>query len=176
MSRGLQILDLLAESNGEIGPATLAARLALHRSTVHRILMVLERHGLVRRSPTHGKYCLGMKLFTLGNQAIAQLELRDRAKPFLHRLVEETGEDAHICVLDGTEMLSVAQVAGPRRSRMPATLGRRTPTHCTSVGKALMAFLPDTARDELTARLALRPYTRRTLITGASLEADLTRV
>ncbi|MPZ20886.1 MAG: helix-turn-helix domain-containing protein [Luteitalea sp.] len=176
MSRGLQILDLLAESGGELGPGTLAARLALHRSTIHRILTVLECHGLVRRSATRGKYSLGMKLFTLGNRASAQLELRDHAEPFLYRLVQQTGEDAHLCILDGTEMLSIAQVVGPRRVRIPATIGRRTPTHCTSVGKALMAFLPDTMLDALTARLALRPYTSRTLTTGSALKTELMRV
>lgn len=176
MSRGFQILDLLADSRDELGPTTLAARLSLHRSTIHRILMVLERHGLVRRSPARGKYSLGMKLFELGNRAIAQLDLPERAKPFLHKLVQETGEDAHICILDGTEMLSIAHVEGPCRVRIPATIGRRTPIHCTSVGKALIAYLPDAALEDLIAQLPLRRYTNRTLVTGAALQAELMRV
>lgn len=176
MSRGFQILDLLAESREELGPTALAARLSLHRSTIHRILMVLESHGLVRRSPTRGRYTLGMKLFELGNRAIAHLDLREHAEPFLRTLVQETGEDAHICILDGIEMLSIAHAEGPCRVRIPATVGRRTPVHCTSAGKAFIAFQPDAALEELIAQLPLRRYTSRTIVTAAALRAELMRV
>jgi DNA-binding IclR family transcriptional regulator len=176
MSRGFQILDLLAESREELGPAALAVRLSLHRSTIHRILMVLERQRLVRRSPRRGKYTLGMKLVELGNRAIAHLDLRERAQPVLHKLVDETGEDAHLCIPHGIEMLSIAHAEGPCRARTPATVGRSTPVHCTSVGKAFIAFLPDAALHELIAKLPLTRYTSRTIVTAAALRAELMRV
>lgn len=176
MSRGFEILDLLAESREELGPTALAVRLSVHRSTIHRILRVLERHQLVRRNPTRGKYALGMKLVELGNRAIAHLDLRERAQPFLDKLVQETGEDAHICIPHGIEMLSIAHAEGPCSVRTPATVGRSTPLHCTSVGKAFIAFLPDATQRELIGKLTLRRYTSRTIVTAAALSAELMRV
>jgi IclR family KDG regulon transcriptional repressor len=176
LDRTLRILDVLAERNTEMGPAELAERLSLHKSTIHRLLVVLERHGLIRKNPNAGKYGLGMKLFELGSRAVAQLDLRERAEPYLRQLVLDTGETAHVCVLEGAEMLSVANAEGPRTLRTPATVGRRTPVHCTSVGKALAAHLPERTLDELLSRVRLTRYTDRTITTRSGLKAELQRI
>jgi DNA-binding IclR family transcriptional regulator len=176
LDRAVQLLDVLAEADREMGPAELTGRLSLHKSTIHRLLVVLERHRLIRRNPAHGKYGLGMKLFELGNRAVARLDLRDRAEPILQRLVDETHETAHISILDGLEMLSVANVEGPWTLRTPSTVGRRTPLHCTSVGKVILAFLPDAPLADLLEELSLTQYTRHTLTTRSALTRELLRV
>lgn len=173
LDRALGILDSLSNEGPELGPAELSERLELHKSTVHRLLMVLERHRLIERKPQNGKYRLGMKLFELGSQAVAQLDLRERAQPYLERLVLETGETAHICVLNGDRMLSIANVESPRTLRTPSAVGRRAPLHCTSVGKALLAFLPKGEADELIKKCELTRYTGCTLTTPARLKAEL---
>src|SRR5215510_12048578 len=66
LDRALGILDSLSNEGPELGPAELSEMLKLHKSTVHRLLMVLERHRLIERGPQNGKYRLGMKLFELG--------------------------------------------------------------------------------------------------------------
>jgi DNA-binding IclR family transcriptional regulator len=176
LDRIFNILNALAEANESLGPAELAARLSLHKSTVHRLLMVLERHRFVRRNPSQGKYSLGIKLFELGSRAVAQFDLRDRAEPFLRRLVNQTEETAHVCILDGFEMVSIANVEGPWTMRTPSTVGRRTPAYCTSVGKAVIAFLQDDALDEFIEGVTFKQYTRKTLATRAALKAELMRV
>ncbi|MCI0392362.1 MAG: IclR family transcriptional regulator [Acidobacteria bacterium] len=173
LDRALGILDSLSNEGPELGPAELSERLELHKSTVHRLLMVLERHRLIEKKPQNGKYRLGMKLFELGNQAVTQLDLRERAQPYLERLVLETGETAHICVLNGDRMLSIANVESSCTLRTPSTVGRRTLLHCTSVGKAMLAFLPEDEADELIEKCELTRYTGRTLTTLARLKAEL---
>lgn len=176
LDRSLGILDALAEVDESLSPADLVRCLSLHKSTVHRLLMVLEQHRLVRRDPNHGKYSLGVKLFELGSHAVERLDLRGSADPILRRLVDATRETAHVCILDGTEMLSIANVQGSWAMRSPSTVGRRTPVYCTSVGKAAIAFLPEAALDEFVKRLTFTPFTRRTLTTPAALKAELARV
>jgi IclR family transcriptional regulator, KDG regulon repressor len=176
LDRALGILDALSRESPELGPAELSEMLDLHKSTVHRLLMVLERHRLIEKKPQNGKYGLGMKLFELGSKAVAQLDLRDRARPYLERLVSETGETAHICVLDGDHMVSITNVESPRTLRTPSTVGSRTPLHCTSVGKTLLAFLPEDESQELIKKCELTGYTDRTLTTPARLKAELKRV
>ena len=173
LDRALGILDLLADISPELGPSEVSERTGLHKSTTHRLLQVLERHRLIEKIAQNGKYRLGLKLFELGSKAVAQLDLRGRALQYLERLVLETGETAHICVLDGDRMLSIANVESPRTLRTPSTVGRRTHLHCTSVGKALLAHLPEEEQDELIKKLELTAYTRHTLIKPSRLKAEL---
>src|SRR3989442_14545411 len=108
LDRALGILDLLSTQGPELAPAELSGQLVLHKSTLHRLLQVLEQHRLVDKNPRNGKYRLGLKLFEFGTKAVAQLDLRERVQPYLERLVYETGETAHMCILDRGEMLSLA--------------------------------------------------------------------
>jgi DNA-binding IclR family transcriptional regulator len=75
LDRTLQLLDVLAQSDSDLGPSELGEKLALHRSTTHRLLKVLERHQLIRKSQIEGKYSLGIKLFELGNRVVSQSDL-----------------------------------------------------------------------------------------------------
>jgi DNA-binding IclR family transcriptional regulator len=176
LDRALGILEVLSNEGTELGPAELSEHLDLHKSTVHRLLMVLERHRLIEKRAQNGKYRLGLKLFELGSKAVAKLDLRERVEPYLERLVSETGETAHICILDGNQMLSIANVESPRTLRTPSTVGRRTPLHCTAVGKAMLAFLPDDEADELIRKCELTAFTHRTLTTPRQLKAELQRI
>ncbi len=176
LDRALAILDLLSAGEAELGAALIAERLKLHKSTVHRLLAVLEQHGCVERNPESGKHFLGPKLLELGSRAMAKQQSWEHARPFLERLVAETGETAHLGVLRGTEVLSLVNVDSPRSLRMPATVGRRNPAHCTSLGKALLAFQPQEQVEEITAKHELRAYTRKTITSPVALKAELERV
>jgi IclR family KDG regulon transcriptional repressor len=81
----------------------------------------------------------------------------------------------HFCVFDQGEMVSLAYAEGPRSLRMPATVGRRTPAYCSAVGKAMLAFLPQSAVDHVVDR-PLRACTDKTLVTREALLANLRRV
>jgi DNA-binding IclR family transcriptional regulator len=117
-----------------------------------------------------------MRLFELGSRAVARVDVRERAEPFLRRLVVETGETAHIALLSGGEMLSVINVESRKKLRTPTTVGGRTPVHCTAVGKAVLAYLPDHELELLLARLRFERFTRRTITTRRALRAELDRV
>jgi len=176
LERTVDILQVLADDSRELGAGEVAERLSLHKSTTHRLLMVLDHHRLIRRNSETGKYALGLRLFELGSRAVNGLRLREQAQRYLEQLTRETGETAHVCVLDRGDMLSVAHADGPRTLRMPATVGRRTPAYCSAVGKAILAFLPESAIDEVLASYPVRAFTEKTLVTRAALFADLRQV
>ncbi|MGH7819278.1 MAG: IclR family transcriptional regulator, partial [Candidatus Binatia bacterium] len=144
--------------------------------TVHRLLMVLERHRLVEKIPHSGRYGLGLKLFELGTRAVAQLGLGQRARPYLERLVAEVRETAHLCVLDEGEVLYLEKVEPSRTVRVPSSVGRRNPAHCTAVGKVLLAFLPPAELDAVVRRHALRAFTRNTITSLSALRRELDAV
>lgn len=172
LERALSLLDALAAANKEVGPAELAAILHLHKSTIHRLLKVLEAHRLVRRSP-QGKYDLGLKLFELGNMAVSRFSLPRRAEPFLKQVVKETGETAHICVLSNTQMLSIASAEA---SWIVRAIGHRGELHSSASGKAYLAFLPRLPQNVLIPKITLTRHTRNTINTEAKLRLELARI
>ena len=97
VARAIALLDALAESDGGARVGELARRIGVNPSTASRLLATLEAGGLVERSPD-GPYRLGLKLVALSDRVLAQLDVRQRARPLLARLVDETGETATLSV------------------------------------------------------------------------------
>ncbi len=176
LDRTLRILVLLGESERDLGPSELAARLSLPRSTTHRLLQVLEQRQFIRKSATAGKYGLGIRLLEIGRRVVARVDLAARALPFLRQLVDVTGETAHICVFNDGQMVSIANVEGPLTLQRPWTVGRRTPMHCTSVGKSFLAFLQPARSAALIDTLTLQRRTKNTIVTRSALRAELHRI
>ena len=169
----MAILDALAVEGGDLSLFELSERLDLHKSTIHRLLMVLERHRLVERHGESGKFGLGLKLFELGSKASGRLGLGERSRPHLERLAAGAGETAHLCVLDGGEVLYLAKVEPSRTVRVPSSIGQRNPAHCTAVGKALLAFLPDEEVETVIRRRGLKAHTRNTIVSPSLLRRAL---
>ncbi|MGC9158432.1 MAG: IclR family transcriptional regulator [Terracidiphilus sp.] len=172
LDRAFAVLDLLGESGVPLGLAQVASSLQLHKSTAHRFLMVLERHRMVERT-ANGKFRLGLRLFDLGNRSIEQFDLRERAQPHLRRLVAETEETAHLCTLEGAHVIYVDKVEPARSVRMITRVGANNPVYCTSVGKAILAFLPEERIAEIVRRIRFERFTHRTISTPEALRAEI---
>ncbi len=171
----MAVLRSLADSDADLAAAEIARQLRLHKSTVHRLLVVLEHYRLIKKGPD-GTYRLGTGLIELGERASSRLELSERAEPFLRELANQTGEGAHVTVLSGTEMLSIAHVEGRWSLQSLTRTGLRTLIHCTAAGKAVLAFLAADASDDLIARLSLTRLTRHTIVKPSALKLELVRV
>jgi DNA-binding IclR family transcriptional regulator len=172
LDRAFAVLDLLGESDSPLGLAQVAASLQLHKSTAHRFLMVLERHRMVERT-MNGKFRLGLRLFDLGNRAIDQYDLRDRAQPHLRRLAAETEETAHLCILEGAHVIYIDKIEPARAVRMITRIGASNPVHCTSVGKAILAFLPEERIVDVIRRTRFERFTHRTIVTPEALRTEI---
>jgi IclR family transcriptional regulator, KDG regulon repressor len=173
IDRAAQILDCFGFEHQELSVSEIGAKTNLHRSTAHRILMALEYNDLIQQNPENGKYRLGIKLFRLGHQAVSHLNLREICRPFLTRIMTETKETVHLAVLDEDQVLYLDKVEGPHALRMPSRVGRRIPTYCTSLGKAMLSCLDDQQVKNIFRNQVLRPYTANTLKTASQLLYDL---
>jgi DNA-binding IclR family transcriptional regulator len=172
LDRAFAVLDLLGESDIPLGLAQVASSLQLHKSTAHRFLMVLEQHRMVERT-SGGKFRLGLRLFDLGNRAIEQYDLRERAQPHLRRLVADTEETAHLCILEGAHVIYIDKIEPARSVRMITRIGASNPVHCTSVGKAMLAFLPEERLNGILRRTRYERFTNHTISTAEALRAEI---
>jgi DNA-binding IclR family transcriptional regulator len=176
LDRALAALAILANRSSDCGLAELCTALKLHKSTVHRLMMVLEQHRLVVKNPETGRYRLGLKLFELGSKAIEGLDLRGRARPYLDRLQEKFGETVFFCILDEGQVFYVEKVESKASVRTACTVGSRAPAYCTAVGKAMLAELPEAEVTAIVRRWGLKPVTAKTITKASALKTELKAV
>jgi DNA-binding IclR family transcriptional regulator len=176
LDRALAILQLLSAEGPDLSLGQISDRLELHKSTVHRLIMVLERHKLIERNSISGRFRLGLKLFELGTKAVSQLDLRERARPVLDQLVLETGETVHLGILDDGEVLYLDKIEPARSVRMASSVGRRNPAYCTAMGKAILAWLPEEQVESIVRKHGLKSMTANTITSFLELKAELTAI
>jgi IclR family transcriptional regulator, KDG regulon repressor len=176
IDRIFEILDLMARSKGELGSTDLAQKLGLHKSTVHRLLAVLERHRFVEKNHETAKYNLGWRLFELGTAAASRMGLYGLARPYLAALAKKTCETAHLGIVNHGEVMSIVSVEADRSLRLPATVGRRSPLYCTSQGKAMLAFSDPAQAEEIIRSLNMKALTRNTITKAPRLHDELARI
>ena len=137
------------------------------------LLRTLVARGYVRRDTETGHHTLGIRLLSLGGQAMQGLELRDIAMPHLRHVVERTQLDTHLAILDHGDAVYVERIESPGFIKMATWIGRRMVPHVTGVGKALICCHERTAVEEIIAIHPLRPITPKTITTLPRLMAEL---
>ncbi len=171
LSRGLALLTALGENNDGATVSGLAEATGLDRAVLYRLLDTLTAEGFVTRDNETRKYRLGLAMLELGVRAAAGLEVRRLAGPPLRALMEEVGETACLAVRDREDLVVVEVIEPPDRFvQVNYRIGFRHPLGTSAHGKALMAFLPDGARDPELQPVRQRgvAYTRDELEAGAS--------
>ncbi|MEK6721703.1 MAG: IclR family transcriptional regulator [Chloroflexota bacterium] len=174
VDRAASLLLALGDSQGEAGVTELARRLGLHKSTASRLLATLERRGLVEQDDETGKYRLGLVVIRLAERAEKTLDLRSIAMPELERLARLTHETTGLGVLDGDQLLTVAQADGPNLIAVGDWTGRSTPLHCVASGKVLLAALAEREVMRIVKR-GPAMFTERTIVELEPLLAELVR-
>ena len=175
VDRAAALLLALGDSQGEAGVTELARRLGLHKSTASRLLATLEKRGLVEQDEESGKYRLGLIVIRLAERAERTLDLRALAMPELDRLARTTRETTGLGILDGDQVITVAQADGPNLVAMGDWTGRGAPLHSVAAGKILLASLPEREILRLVRR-GLDRCTDRTITTLEPLLEELARV
>ncbi|MQY05531.1 IclR family transcriptional regulator [Actinomadura macrotermitis] len=173
LERTFELLEHLADAGGEMALSELTEVSGLPMPTIYRLMRTLVNHGYVRQEPSK-RYALGPRLIRLGEGA-GRL-LGSWARPALSRLVDEVGETANMAVLEGDEAVYVAQVPSRHAMRMFTEVGRRVQPHCTGVGKALLAQLPEERVREILARTGMAAHTPHTFTDPDALVAELARI
>jgi DNA-binding IclR family transcriptional regulator len=171
-SRVLAVLQALADANGPVGTADLAAATGLDRGEVHRILQELLGAGFASTEPGTGLFRTGPAALGLGNQARRRDALRDAAMPVVARLAALTGETATLSARQGYERCYVGQVESMQPIRISVTLGERIPLVSGANGLAILAFLPE-ADVEQVLRLPRPRWTATTVTDVAAIRERL---
>lgn len=172
LRRGLEILDMFSADRRVVGIGDIALELGIHKSSASRLAATLATSGYLVASSA-GNYALGPRLSVLGSLAASRQDLTAVVTPILAELVECTGETGHLAVLDGGTAKTVQVVDGWHTVRMHSWVGKLSPAHCSSMGKALLAGLPDAELDGLYPDGTMPRLTEHTITTVTDLRRGL---
>jgi IclR family acetate operon transcriptional repressor len=143
VDRALLLLETIAEMGGEATLTELANRTGLNISTCHHLLATLIKRNFAAKVPGRRLYALGGRLMALSH-ACLQVDLPRRAQPYLESINRVTGETVHLAALQG-DVISNLAVRDARHAVRVETgkLGKIPAPHAQSIGKAILAWLPE---------------------------------
>jgi IclR family pca regulon transcriptional regulator len=168
LARGLKVIRAFSREAPEMTLSEVAARTELTRAAARRFLITLERLGYVC---TDGRmFRLAPRILDLGFAYLSSIDVWNAAVPRMERLSAELDESCSACVIEGCEIVYVARVPTRRVMTVSLSLGARLPALVTSLGRVLLAYLPeDKARERVFAACAHRAYTPCTVTDRAKL-------
>src|SRR4051794_10448668 len=174
LERGLSVIRAFGADDPALTLSDVARRTGLTRAAARRFLLTLVDLGYVR---TDGKqFALTPRVLDLGSAFLPSLPLPEVAEPHLERLAAELRESSSVSVLDGDEIVYVGRVPTSRIMRVAINVGTRFPAYATSMGRVLLAGLPEPELSAYLDRAEIRPLTARAIDNAEDLEEELERV
>jgi DNA-binding IclR family transcriptional regulator len=166
----MSILDAFSTSRRSMSLTEIVAASGFPRSTAHRLAASMRDVGLLDQDGQRDRYRLGIRLYELGSRALANMSLHREARPFLDALSQVSGHAVNVSVFDGRQAIVIHRVSAPSGTQL--TMIEAAPVHCTSTGKAILAFQPAAKVEEIIAA-GLTRFTANTITDGRKLRSEL---
>jgi DNA-binding IclR family transcriptional regulator len=176
LERALSALEVLASSRHGLTLPELSAALKVPKSSAHSLLLTLERRGYLHRNAKTNRYLFGLQLFSLANMALAGIELREKAAPFLRALTGRSRLTAHLAVLDHHEAVLIDKAEPPGVFKLATWLGKRMELHCTSLGKAMLAYFTEEELEQVVRQRGMPRHNDNTIASAKRLRDELAKV
>lgn len=171
VERAMAILEAMGRAGRPLSVREIGKLVALPRPTVYRLLGTLGSHGAV--AATDGGYVIGSRILWLAAQRLEQTELRAASRPHVLDLRDDTGLTVHVGVLEQGQVVYIEKAEPPGPLRMASAIGRIMPAHCTSLGKAMLACMPEETVRGLLRAFGMPRRTPRTITDPEKMIADL---
>jgi DNA-binding IclR family transcriptional regulator len=173
LERAAALLDAFDETHRELTLAALVRRSGLPRSTVHRTAERMTRLGWLDKPAD--RYRIGTRIFEISGLVPVRHELREAVLPFMQDLYAATGTTVQLGVLHGAQVLVVEKITGHRAMPMLSQVGGVVPAHCSSLGRAILAYSgPEAVQVVIDA--GLQPRTSRSVTSEVALRRELAAV
>jgi len=173
IARSIHVIDLLAR-RGPLGVRAVAQQLDLPLGSAHRLLTDLASESIIERTIA-GDWQLSYRLLEIVGVQLERVQLPRLARPVLEQLASETRETTFLAVPSRDEIVYLDKVQTDMQLQLNVELGTRRPMHCTGLGKAILAFLPEAQQERVLANTPLRPYTANTITDPIVLRLELVR-
>lgn len=174
LARGLRVIESFEGHPEGRTTIEISQSTGLSRASIRRILLTLELLGYVERS--RQVFRLKTQVLRLAFSYLSSSSVVEAARPVLERITERVHESSSMSMLDGTDIVYVARSAASRVLAAGLSVGSHLPAYCTSMGRVLLAALPDAELDSYLHRLKPRAYTSKTMISIPQLKKAILAV
>lgn len=176
LERALQILTCFSLRKPELTLGEIATLTQIPRPTVFRLLTVLEQNRLLARAEDGLHYRIGIRAFELGSLFIAHLSIERIARPVMERLTSQYGMTTNLAILDDGQVVYIATADEPNPLHYRPIVGYRHYVHCSALGKALIADLPEQEIRDILRRRGMPALSERTITDPDTLLGELKQV
>lgn len=176
LSRALKLLNALSHHPQGLSLSEVAHEVGLPTSTAHRLLTTLQNERYVRFDSERSAWLIGVQAFRVGSAFVRSRDLVATARPYMRRLMEQSGETVNLAIVDRGEVVYLAQVECHKMMRAITGPGGRAHLHASGIGKALVANMSEGDAERLVATLDLRRETPNTRVSAEALRKDLAQV
>ena len=173
--KALRVLEAVAASPQAVTLSNVADLVAIDKSTAYRMLNTLVEAGYVVRDDVSKRYSLSYKVVYLSRNLLAENEVSRLSRQVLEELTAATQETVHLNILDDRQTVVIQKVKGMQLVAVDFQIGDRSLLHCTSIGKALLAFQDVRFIEEVIAA-GLPKMAANTITDSADLQKELHRV
>lgn len=174
LARGLRVVESFEGHLDGRSIVEIAHSTGFSRAAIRRILHTLELLGYVERS--RQVYCLKTQVLRLGFSFLSSSSVVEAARPVLEHITEQLHESSSMSMLDGDQIVYVARSAASRILAAGLSVGSRLPAYCTSMGRVLLASLPDDQLNAYLRALKPKPYTPKTLTRVTQIKKAILQV
>lgn len=175
LDRAMLLLKVVAGGNG-MSLTEIADASGQSASTAYRVLITLQKHGIVEFDEVNQLWHVGVEAFRVGSVFLGRTSLVEQSRSVMQSVVSQTGETANLAIVDGAEVVFLSQVETHEPIRAFFRPGTRGPVHTSGIGKALLAFFPQQRINEILKQTQLKAFTDRTITDEAALLAELARI
>ena len=172
MTTALRVLDHLGTVD-EAGVSELSRDLGITTGTAHRSVTTLQAQGFVEQNSSTRKYRLTVKIVALADSVRSRLSIADLAHERIAALAERSGETSNLAMLKDGEVVYVDKVASEAMIGIEVRVGSRVPAYCTALGKAILAFTPESEVTRYLDAATFERYTPTTARSGTALRRKL---
>ncbi|CAM5354843.1 Pca regulon regulatory protein [Mycolicibacterium aubagnense] len=174
LAKGLSVIETFTAERPRQSISEVSVASGLDRATARRCLLTLAHLGY---ADYDGKFfTLTPRVLRLGTACLATMPLPQLVQPLLDSLSEQIGESSSVSILDGADIVYVARAAQKKVMSIGLMPGSRLPAYCTSMGRVLLAALPEAAAGEILSRAPLTARTSHTLTDPEALVSEFARV
>jgi len=174
LARGLRIIETFENHTEGRSVGDIARQTLLSRAAVRRSLLTLQLLGYAE---TDGRaYRLTTRALRLGFSYLSSASLPSLAQPVLERITERVHESSSLSVLEGDEIVYIARSAAKRVMSVGLSVGSRLPAYCSSMGRVLLAALPEDQLAAYLRRIELKALTPKTITNRKLLHEIVVRV
>lgn len=173
--KALKIMECFTVERPELGITEISEQLGLYKSNVHNIVDTFAKAGYLEQNPDNEKYRLGVKILELSNVISSNMNIRRAMLPYMQELADYTNETVYLGMPSDNEVIYLDASSPKNKLSTRSMLGVKAPLYCTGIGKAMLAFMPESAAAAVCAK-GLRRHTDQTITEPQALMDELTAI